>query len=205
MQNNHFLFLKKDPQGEVIFWYRKSIRVFYVILTTNWMRFVLFLNGIKIGKRSTFRGMALVERFQMSCIEIGNNCRFNSSSMFNFRGLNHKCIIQTGKPGAIIKIGNNCGFSGCSIVADKEIIIGDNTMFGANAIVGDRDDHQEIYASVPKPVHIGKHVWVGMNATIMKGVTIGDNAIIAAGALVTKDVPAGEIWGGVPARFIKKR
>lgn len=57
----------------------------------------------------------------------------------------------------------------------------------------------------PQPVHIGNHVWVGMNATIMKGVTIGDNAIIAAGALVTKDVPAGEIWGGVPARFIKIR
>lgn len=149
--------------------------------------------------------MALIERFQCSRIEIGNNCRFNSSSMFNFRGLNHKCIIQTGKPGAIIRIGNNCGFSGCSIVADKEVIIGNNTTFGANAIVGDRDDHQEIYASEPKPVHIGNHVWVGMNATIMKGVTIGDNAIIAAGAVVTKDVPAGEIWGGVPAKFIKMR
>lgn len=205
MQNDHILFLKKDPQGEITFFFRKCMRCLYVTTTTNWVKIVLFLNGVKYGKNNIFRGIAHFERFQMSKIIIGDNCCFNSSSIFNFRGLNHKCIIQTGRPEAVIKIGNNCGFSGCSIVADKEVVIGDNSKFGANAIIGDRDDHQEIYASSPKPIHIGNNVWIGMNATIMKGVTIGDNAIIAAGALVTKDIPAGEIWGGVPARFIKKK
>lgn len=205
MQNDHLLFLKKDPQGEITFFFRKCIRCLYVMVTTGLMKMLLFLSGVKCGKKIKFRGMAHFERFQMSKIMIGDNCCFNSSSMFNFRGLNHQCIIQTGRPEAVIRIGNNCGFSGCSIVADKEVIIGANSKLGANVIVGDRDDHEEIYASEPKAIHIGNNVWIGMNATIMKGVTIGDNAIIAAGALVTKDIPLGEIWGGVPARFIKKR
>lgn len=205
MKNNHLEFIKCDTCGELIFILRKIYRVAYCCVTTFMMKLILLIGGVKYGGGIKFRGMALIERFQMSKIIIGKNCRFNSSSMFNFRGLNHKCIIQTGNPDAVIRIGDNCGFSGCSIVADKEVIIGDSTTLGANVIVGDRDDHQEIYASEPKPVHIGNYVWIGMNATIMKGVTIGDNAIIAAGALVTKDVPAGEIWGGVPARFLKKR
>lgn len=205
MKNNHLLFLRKDPKGELAFIIRKLTRVSYVLASTTAMKIWMTIGGVRYGKGCKFRGTALIERFQMSTITIGDNCSFNSSSWFNFRGLNHRCVIQTGKPGAIIQIGNHCGFSGCSIVADQEVIIGDYSTFGANAVVGDRDDHQEIYASEPKPIHIGSHVWIGMNATIMKGVAIGDNSIVAAGALVTKDIPANEIWGGVPAHFIKKR
>lgn len=161
--------------------------------------------GVKYGKHIKFRGIAIIERFQCSTIQIGDNCIFNSSSRFNFRGINHPCIIQTGKPEAKIIIGNHCRFSGVSIVADKEVIIEDNVTLGANAIIGDRDGHNEIYASEPRPVHVGKNVWVGMNATIMKGVTIGEYAIIGAGAIVTKDVPPYAIVAGVPAKIIKYR
>lgn len=46
-------------------------------------------------------------------------------------------------------------------------------------------------------------MWVGSNATILQGVTIGDNAVVAAGAVVTKDVAANTVVGGVPAKFMK--
>lgn len=52
-------------------------------------------------------------------------------------------------------------------------------------------------------VVLGRNVWVGAHSTLLPGVTIGDDAVVAAGSVVTKPVPAGQIWGGVPARFIK--
>ena len=55
----------------------------------------------------------------------------------------------------------------------------------------------------PAPIVLGKKVWVGSNSTILQGVTIGDNSIIAAGSVVTKDVPANTIVGGVPARILR--
>ena len=55
----------------------------------------------------------------------------------------------------------------------------------------------------PAPIVLGKNVWIGSNATILQGVTIGDNAIVAAGAVVTKDVAANTVVGGVPAKFIR--
>lgn len=54
-------------------------------------------------------------------------------------------------------------------------------------------------------VYIGKNVFIGINTIIANAVTIGDGAAIGAGSIVTKDIPAGEIWAGNPAKFIKKR
>ena len=52
---------------------------------------------------------------------------------------------------------------------------------------------------------IGNDVWIGARAQVLSGVTIGDGAIIGSGAVVTKDVPAYAIMGGVPAQVIKYR
>ena len=54
-------------------------------------------------------------------------------------------------------------------------------------------------------IYIGKDVFIGMNTIISKPCRIGDGVIIGAGSVVTKDIPANEIWGGNPARFIKKK
>lgn len=56
-----------------------------------------------------------------------------------------------------------------------------------------------------KPNKIGNDVWIGAKALILDGVSIGDGAIVAAGAVVTKDVPAYAIVGGVPAKVIRSR
>ena len=55
-----------------------------------------------------------------------------------------------------------------------------------------------------KAVVIGDDVWIGANAVILPGVTIGSHVVVAAGAVVTKDVPANTLVGGVPAKIIKQ-
>lgn len=62
------------------------------------------------------------------------------------------------------------------------------------------DDRQTLTTG---SIHIKKNAWIGANATILQGVTIGENAVVAAGAVVSKDVPANTIVGGIPAKIIK--
>jgi len=52
-------------------------------------------------------------------------------------------------------------------------------------------------------VSIQRNVWIGANVVVLPGVHIGENAVIAAGAVVTRDVPANQIWAGVPARYLR--
>ncbi len=95
---------------------------------------------------------------------------------------------------------------GCTLA--PLVSIGRYSMLGPQvAIIG--DDHHIDRPGVPlqftgrpeqRPTTIGADVWVGQAAIILRGVTIGDGAIIGAGAVVTRDVPAYEVWSGVPAR-----
>lgn len=72
-------------------------------------------------------------------------------------------------------------------------------------ITGSHDIDDPNFTADFKPIHVGHHCWIGTGATILQGVNIGDGAVVAAGAVVTKDIPPYEIWGGVPAKCIRKR
>lgn len=68
-------------------------------------------------------------------------------------------------------------------------------------------DHHEIVRDgyeMSKAVEIGKHVWIGSKASILKGETIGDGAIGASGAIVTKDIPDHCLAAAEPAKLIKQ-
>jgi acetyltransferase-like isoleucine patch superfamily enzyme len=110
--------------------------------------------------------------------------------------------------GKNLKIGKNVFFnSGVKIQDQGGVIIEDGALIGHNVVIATLDhslDPNHRGNLIPAPIHIGRNVWVGANATICKGISIGDGAVIAAGAVVTKDVPAGTVYGGVPAKFIKK-
>lgn len=80
-----------------------------------------------------------------------------------------------------------------TIISAKSI--GEECWINQQVTIGFEQDRQPV---------IGNHVRICAGAIIIGDVKVGDNSIIAAGAVVTKDVPPGEIWGGVPARFIKK-
>lgn len=63
--------------------------------------------------------------------------------------------------------------------------------------------HREPTLEITAPIIVGNHVYIGMNSTVLPGVTIGDNVVIGAGSMVTKDIPAGSVAAGIPARVIK--
>lgn len=110
--------------------------------------------------------------------------------------------------GQNIKIGKNVFInSGCCFQDQGGIEIGDGVLIGQQVVIATLD-HDLSPAKrrnmLPAPVRIGNGVWIGAHATILAGVSVGDNAVVAAGAVVTKDVPANTVVGGVPAKVIKK-
>ena len=110
--------------------------------------------------------------------------------------------------GKNITVGKNVFInSGCRFQDQGGISIGDGTLIGHNVVLAtlnhgiSPDERHDLF---PAPIHIGKNVWIGANATVLPGVTIGDNTVIAAAAVVTKDVPANVVVAGVPAKVIRK-
>lgn len=96
--------------------------------------------------------------------------------------------------------------SGCHFQDQGGITIGDGSLIGHNVVLATINhdlapsrNRKNNYA----PIKIGSHVWIGSNATVLPGVTVDDWAVVAAGAVVTKDVPASTVVGGVPAKILK--
>lgn len=184
---------------KLFYWQIRSYKKYSTFIAK--LKFKLW--GISYGKAIRVYGRIILYRTPMSTIQIGNHCTFNSSSKYNFRGINHPCILQTGGPTAKILIGNHVGMSGVSIVSNNSVTIGNHVLLGANCQIGDRDGHSNRYQSTPKPIIIEDNVWLGMNVTILKGVTIGENSIIGANSVVTKDIPANCLAAGNPCKIIK--
>ena len=96
--------------------------------------------------------------------------------------------------------------SGCKGQDQGGIEIGDGTLIGHNVVLATLNHAlapERRGDLIPRPIRIGKYVWVGSRAVNLPGVTIGDGAVIAAGAAVTKDVPENSVVGGVPARVLR--
>ena len=110
--------------------------------------------------------------------------------------------------GKNIHLGKNVFINaGCRFQDQGGIYIGDGTFIGHNVILAtlNHDLNPNTRADMyPKPIHIGKKVWIGSGAIVLPGVRIGDNSVIAAGSVVTKNVPENVVYGGNPAKFIKK-
>ena len=102
--------------------------------------------------------------------------------------------------GKRVFINSNCMFTDLgTITLEDDALIGPNVTL---ATVNHRRNPAERRHLDLAPIVIKRRAWVGANATITPGVTIGENAIVAAGAVVTKDVAANTIVGGIPARVI---
>jgi len=109
--------------------------------------------------------------------------------------------------GRNLHIGKNVFINSGSMFTDMGgIYLGDNVLIGPNvtiASVNHRIDPEQRRHLDLKSVYIHDNVWIGSNVTVIPGVVIGENSIVGAGAVVTKNVPANTIVGGVPAQIIR--
>lgn len=107
-----------------------------------------------------------------------------------------------------VKIGRSTHInSGCFFDAKGRITIGDNVSISMNVALctGGHKVNDPYFSPDHRPIVVEDYVWIGINATVMHGVTIGKGAVVAAGAVVTKDVEPYTIVAGIPAKKIGER
>lgn len=167
----------------------ESLATFFSWTNVKWIVHILayiqihYVRGRRLARigKSTVHPTAIIREGEY--VTIGDHCL-----------INHNCLIQAGKSDAgFINIGNYVHM-GVNVA-----IMAFNHGFYTREIPTKEQDYMDA------PVIIHDDVWIGAGAVILAGVTIGQGAIIAAGAVVTKDVPAYAIAGGVPARVLKYR
>lgn len=145
------------------------------------------------------RGCGLYGNTSLECgIRIGKNCRIKEF-----------CILDS--YGGSIELGEQVLLGqACTIHGHGGVVIGEFVLIGAHTCVFS-NNHK--YDGLPELIQrqgeerfqtvIGRNTWIGASCVILAGVSIGENSVIGAGAVVSKDIPAGSLAVGVPARVIK--
>jgi len=125
--------------------------------------------------------------------------------------IGHRCKVRAHEGhvsiGAKSVLGQECTISAYQHVSiGRECIIADRVMmidFDHGIVEVERPIREQgIYK---RDVNVGHNVWIGYGACVLRGVTIGDNAVIGTSAVVTGEVPANAVVGGIPARVIRMR
>jgi NDP-sugar pyrophosphorylase family protein len=168
------------------------------------------LKGVRVGRGVIFVGRPLISVAKGSRLQLGNNVKINSSLRANPLGCFQPSVLRTLCPDAELVLEANAGISGCVLCAANSIQIGEGTNIGSGALLMDTDLHQPAgqwdWGNDPgrgaRPIHIGRGVFIGARAIVLKGVTIGDRAVVGAGAVVTKPVPPRHFAVGNPARIV---
>ena len=175
----------------------------------SWLwRWEARLKGVAFEGTCQFVGRPIISIARGGRIVLGDSVGVDSALRANPLGLFQPCVLRALVPGAQLVLGRNVGISGTVLCAAASIEVGEGTIMGAGALVLDTDFHFPSgdwgWATDPvtgaQPVKIGRGVFVGARAIILKGVTVGDRAVIGAGAVVTRDVPARHIAVGNPAK-----
>jgi maltose O-acetyltransferase len=138
--------------------------------------------------------------FRLAGLSIGTGTIFNGQPSFS----GGKEVQR------LLSIGRGCWFNvGCRFDVHAPIVIGDGVQFGQEVLLL---THTHSLGSTQRragevkglPVSIGSGAWLGARATILPGVSIGEGAVVAAGAVVTRDVAANTMVGGLPAKLIRE-
>ena len=189
----------------------------WVLLSNKLFTFIfrlkLKINDVHVGKglRVTKSVPELLINKRSEAVWIGDNVSFESYGMHSWYC---KCKIIV-RERATLTIGNYSGINGTMIYSKNAVTIGSHVKIGGGTHIADtnfhsidyelrRNEKKDALYAVSSPIVIEDDVFIGAGCYIGKGVTIGARSIIAAGSVVVKSVPADEIWGGNPAKFIKK-
>lgn len=121
--------------------------------------------------------------------------------VYNFRGL-----ADSG-----IRIGQRCVIGINAVITGQGLVeIGDDVIIGPGAMIlpvdhnrGDADRPIRLQGITARGIRVGPGAWIGAGAIILAGVEIGENAVVGAGSVVTRDVAAGAVVAGNPARAVK--
>ena len=179
-------------------------------LTHPWIRLTFGLNGIPWGQGWRFYGMPIIQKHRDSQMRFGPYLQLRSSARSNPLGANRPVILATWRAEAVLEIGERFGMTGGTICTADRVIIGHRVTVGANTTIMDTDFHpldpvqrsQHPEAASTAPVTIEDDVFIGLQCLILKGVTLGQGCVVGAGSVVTRDVPAGAIVAGNPAKVI---
>lgn len=106
--------------------------------------------------------------------------------------------------GQRVVLGEGCKIQGSAYIAD-DCRLGDGVFIGPAAVILNDKFPPSNDRGKWQPVHVGDDAVIGGNATVVPGNNVGARAVLAAGAVLTRPLPAGEVWGGNPATFMMTR
>ena len=135
---------------------------------------------------------------------IGRYCSFSTRAIFSnsvlgdYSYINYNSIVQCCHIGKFCSIGPNVVI-GLGNHPTRNFVSTSPKLFLKGEFI-----KEDKYNQFPT-VTIGNDVWIGANVTVINGITIGDGAVIGANSIVVTDIPAYSIYGGVPAKYIRKR
>jgi len=170
------------------------------------------LKGVEFQGRYEILGRPIMSVAKGGRLVLGDDIKIYSATRANPLGCFQPCVLRALLPGSQLVLGRGVGLSGTVICSATSIEVGEGTIFGSGAMAIDNDFHSavgdwgwtddpKLCAANARPIKMGRGIFVGARAIILKGVTIGDRAVIGAGAVVTKDVPARHLAVGNPAKI----
>jgi acetyltransferase-like isoleucine patch superfamily enzyme len=174
----------------------KQLELFYSFLRI--FKLKLLYTGITIDYKSRVE-----KNCQIVCVKGGNLTILNSHISAG------TSIVACAE--SRLSIYNSFIGRNCVITAKEKITIHENCLIAEMVVIRDQDHN--IWADNESArqkdfntgaIEIKENVWIASKATVLKGVSIGEHSVIAASAVVTKCVPACQVWAGLPARFLKE-
>ncbi len=176
--------------------------------------FLLNFNRVSFHSDLISNGCPTISVAKQGAMKIGSDFRMNNGPNHNRIGRQQPCIFMV-ENGGTLTIGDNVAMSATAIVCTQSVTIENGARLGGNTVIYDTDFHsldpkkrtaknEDVSLRNSRPVHIESNVFIGGHTTILKGTRIGANSIVGACSVVTRDIPPNEIWGGNPAKLIKK-